>query len=89
MGHVPTHGPVCTKVRSHRTKCPDCKRQVQYFECSCGSKVFLELGRRSGEHVCLPDPKPILGTDAEKTCPYCSKRVKTERYLRHIARCCR
>ncbi len=56
-GYVPTHGPSCVKVRAYPTKCPTCKKPVIYFECSCGSKVFLRLAR-GGQHVCRLPPKP-------------------------------
>lgn len=90
MGHVPTHGPFCTKVRSHPAKCPTCKQPVHYFECSCGSKVFLEVGLGGGEHDCRAAAQVHTRADRTeelRTCPFCARRVKRARYLRHMANC--
>ena len=42
MGYVPNHGDWCVKVYAFPTFCPACYRRVIYFECSCGSKIFLD-----------------------------------------------
>ena len=51
MPAVPNHGPGCFKVRSNPSTCPRCKQKVVYFECTCGSKVYLDPPN-GGEHFC-------------------------------------
>ena len=51
MGWVPSHGSSCRRVRSFLLKCRYCGQPIVYFECSCGSKVFLDPPRE-GEHHC-------------------------------------
>jgi hypothetical protein len=38
---VPTHRPDC-ETHIWRTTCPDCKKSVYFFSCSCGSRVFFD-----------------------------------------------
>ncbi len=38
---VPTHRDDC-KTIIWRTICPDCRRTVWYFSCTCGSKIFFD-----------------------------------------------
>ena len=38
---VPNHRPDCY-TRIFKTRCPDCHREVWYFDCTCGSKVFFD-----------------------------------------------
>jgi hypothetical protein len=39
--------------KAYPTKCPDCKRDVFFFSCSCGSKIFFEdLGYPWEQHNC-------------------------------------
>lgn len=46
------HGSWC-QAKTHPTRCPSCKRQVFYFSCSCGSRVFFEkLGEPWPKHFC-------------------------------------
>jgi hypothetical protein len=47
---VPSHGRNCRKVESYSTPCPKCGVGVVYYECSCGSKVFLDFV--GGSHEC-------------------------------------
>jgi len=51
MGYIPNHGAGCVKVRSFYTSCQYCGASVVYFECSCGSKVFLDPPEE-GTHNC-------------------------------------
>ena len=51
MGWVPSHSSSCVPVRSFLLKCRYCGNPVVYFECSCGSKVFLDPPRE-GNHRC-------------------------------------
>lgn len=51
MGYVPTHGPGCEKVHAFPTPCKYCSASLIYFECTCGSKVFLEPPS-GGRHDC-------------------------------------
>src|SRR5688572_4778713 len=52
---VPSHGYDCQTLKYFRTTCSYCRNNVYYFECSCGSKVFLE---GSGfQHDCQNLPK--------------------------------
>lgn len=39
---VPNHGYDCQTLKYYRTTCSYCCNNVYYFECSCGSKVFLD-----------------------------------------------
>jgi hypothetical protein len=53
---VPIHNEGC-KTRLVPTKCPECGKQVYYFSCSCGSKVFFDLSEPPwNPHgaVCIP-----------------------------------
>jgi hypothetical protein len=38
---VPTHREDC-QTRTWKTTCPDCKKPVWFFSCTCGSKVFFD-----------------------------------------------
>lgn len=38
---VPTHRADC-QTMIWKTTCPDCKKQVWYFSCTCGSRVFFD-----------------------------------------------
>src|ERR1051326_991514 len=61
---VPGHRPDCSS-KLWRTRCPNCRRTVFFFSCSCGSKVFFEH---------LGDPWP-LHTNCVAT-PQVEKRVR-------------
>lgn len=100
MGCVPTHGPDCYKVHSFLTVCRDCYTVVVYFECSCGSKTFLEPPD-SGPHSCR---KPIKRAERASLlialieyasqnisdttkCPMCGVEVKNKKAQRHFKKC--
>lgn len=99
MGYVPTHGPNCQKVDSKRTTCQRCWNPVIYFECSCGSRVFLDPG--GGEHNCnrhvRGDRARLLiamirlaevgDPDDPTECPMCKARVKSRNAKRHFKHC--
>lgn len=88
MGVVPTHGPDCRRVASYPTKCRHCGADVFYFECTCGSKVFLQLGGKS-EHVCRSGrkepfvPYEVRTRDRIVICDQCGNRVRGDRYEQH------
>jgi len=46
---VPTHREDC-QTRTWKTNCPDCRKPVYFFACTCGSKVFFDA---------LGDPWPL------------------------------
>jgi hypothetical protein len=49
---IPTHDITCI-TNSFRTACPECKSEVWFFSCSCGSKIFFEeLGHPWDQHIC-------------------------------------
>ena len=98
MGDVPTHGPWCRRVRAYPTRCPSCRAGVVYFECSCGSKVFLETGgggshecgRRAGSSLSATSrPVRRRRTPASdlRSCPRCRVRMRAERLLEHLRLC--
>jgi hypothetical protein len=96
FGDVPTHGPWCRKVHSYKTKCPGCRDDVVYYQCSCGSKLFF-LPDHGGVHDCrsevglsrsvsriqrpTPPPPPLV------SCPTCRMRVREDRLPAHQAGC--
>ena len=48
---VPGHQPGC-ETRTFKMRCPDCGKQVWYFDCTCGSKVFFDaLGEPWPRHM--------------------------------------
>ena len=53
MRAVPNHLPNCRTVHSNRILCPLCRLAVVYFECTCGSKVFLELPKGGIHQPCF------------------------------------
>lgn len=96
MGHVPTHGPNCFKVHSYRTNCPTCRESVIYFECTCGSRIFLVPGAQGETHDCrsarrTQRPSRISRLTgevrAQRMCPFCHCSVEATRYLSHVQRC--
>lgn len=99
MGHVPTHGPGCYRVRSYYTACQRCDESVIYFECSCGSKVFLDPPDQ-GNHSCgtaFRKAHAVLLIDllehAESDpsghieCPMCGVVVRSKEARRHFKKC--
>ncbi len=52
---VPTHGYDCQTLKYYKTTCSYCRNNVFYFECSCGSKVFLD--GNGFQHDCGNLPK--------------------------------
>ncbi len=50
---VPTHGPQCEKLFCYPSRCADCKQDVFYWGCTCGSRVlFDDLGEPWPTHEC-------------------------------------
>lgn len=99
LGHVPNHGPYCRKLRSYPTACPSCGARVVYFECSCGSKVFLSP-TQGQSHDCRSTPPQMTAKQRRrhragttplisKHCPYCFAGVASDRYKTHVAACSR
>src|SRR5690606_8899874 len=94
FGVVPTHGPDCRTVRSYPTKCHWCGKDVHYFECSCGSKVFLVPGRKA-THDCRASKSPHIPGYDELTrdnlvkCERCGMQVRGDRYANHLDSKCR
>ena len=99
MGYVPTHGPGCVKVQSFFTYCPDCHGAVVYFECSCGSKVFLDPATKV-PHECVQYLRgeraslliELIGHAKSKKvgqtqCPMCHIILRNERVRRHFKKC--
>ena len=100
-GYVPTHGPDCAKKRSFPTTCQRCGQSIIYFECSCGSKVFLDPPDQ-GVHDCTQTEKAyraqmlidlieISMQDARGStvCPMCEAKVLNakDRIRKHFKRC--
>ncbi len=49
----PTHGPHCRTIFCYPRACPDCRQEVYYWSCTCGSHVlFDELGEPWPKHEC-------------------------------------
>ncbi len=49
---IPTHRDSCI-TKAFPTNCPDCKEDVWFFKCNCGSKIyFQDLGWPWEQHVC-------------------------------------
>lgn len=100
MGYLPTHGPDCYKVHSFATTCRDCHAVVIYFECSCGSKVFLDppdYGQHScGKPIKRAERANLLITLIEYAqqnindtteCPMCGVKVKNKTVRKHFKKC--
>lgn len=50
---VPTHGPHCRTLFCRPSRCGDCRQEVFYWGCSCGSRVFFDdLGEPWPTHEC-------------------------------------
>lgn len=60
---IPTHDDKCKKKRSFKTKCRCCKYPVIYYECTSGSKVFLDM--EGGDHNCSELAKAIQGYEKQ------------------------
>lgn len=97
LGQVPSHGPYCYKVKAYPTKCPTCRAEVVYFECTCGSKVFLGMNR-SGPHVCGMSSAEVTKLNGGRrsrgflpegpvTCPFCLEPQSHADYARHVSEC--
>lgn len=94
MGVVPTHGSDCRKVRSYPTACPYCGTRVFYFECTCGSKVFLVPGGSGVIHDCRGGPSDgyrssNLTKDNVVVCNQCGIQVRGDRLLKHMESKCK
>jgi hypothetical protein len=89
-GDVPTHGPGCRRVRSYPSRCPTCGSDVVYYECSCGSKVFLVPGY-GGNHECgrarQTSASRVQRRVREERCPLCAGRVRRGGFNDHLLRC--
>ncbi len=49
---IPSHNSSCI-TKAFPTNCPDCKADVYFFGCTCGSKVYFdELGFPWSQHYC-------------------------------------
>ena len=88
-----THGKHCY-LRSFQVKCPKCNKEVLYWECIHGCKVFFEYPPYGKliKHICrrykskkhknkytIIVKKPKkLLEDASPSCPICGKLFKTE-----------
>lgn len=99
MGYVPTHGPNCFRIRSFYLLCNKCGKGVVYFECSCGSKIFLEPPDE-GIHNCATKMRGdraqslldlIELADKDKhdhtECPMCHVTIKNKDVKRHFKKC--
>lgn len=99
MGHVPTHGSDCYRLRSYLTTCQGCGGSVIYFECSCGSSVFLDPPHE-GNHSCGTNKRKTRALllldllryaeddpDGETECPMCVVVVKSKGARRHFRKC--
>ncbi len=50
---VPTHGPRCRTRFCHPSRCNECKQEVFYWACTCGSNLlFDQLGEPWPRHKC-------------------------------------
>lgn len=98
MGHVPTHGPDCRKVAAHPTRCNRCGLLVVYFECTCGSKVFLDPAVGGSPHDCRRGTTELSENELRRkragfvssepvVCPFCHNAVKSERLATHLKKC--
>lgn len=101
MGYVPTHRTSCIKVYSFPLKCRYCRSTVIYFECSCGSKVYLDppddglhdCGRaiRADRAMLLMDLIEISHFDpgSQTECPMCGIKVLNakDRIRKHFKKC--
>lgn len=98
-GAVPTHPYHCRKVRSYPTTCEHCGKRVIYFECTCGSKIFLEENRGEEPHDCRKKDhrqrmaieiseliERASGTAAE--CPLCHSMINIKKLPRHVRSKC-
>lgn len=99
MGWVPTHGSDCYRTRSYLTICFNCRSAVIFFECSCGSKVFLDPPRE-GNHSCGKSRRRERAQllldllehaesepEGETECPMCKVVIKSKGTRRHFKKC--
>ena len=50
---VPTHGPRCRTRFCHPSKCKECRQEVFYWACTCGSTLLFDrLGEPWPRHRC-------------------------------------
>jgi hypothetical protein len=86
---APTHGKKCKTLRRWRTKCPDCKKPVIYWECNCGSKVFFDTTADPGEplnkHECDDlRASPFASRKRVGICKSCRRRMSYDDFLTHF-----
>jgi hypothetical protein len=99
MGYVPTHGSNCYRLRSYLTVCQSCGASVIFFECSCGSRVFLDPPYE-GNHSCGTTKRKERAQllldllahaeedpDGQMECPMCHVAIKNKVARRHFKKC--
>src|SRR2546423_7492090 len=91
---VPSHGPLCDVERCFPMVCKYCGRDVIYYECSNGSRVFFDpWARGGGKHVCGPTTKNngpsridrrTGAIESRAFCWHCGQTVKASRIVAHM-----
>ena len=95
MLKVRAHGPWCS-YKGYNTRCPKCKKEVFYWECHHGCKVFFDLPLRRPltVHKCYRKSYREYKIELDKlvddlykfresySCPVCHKIFKSESALR-------
>jgi uncharacterized C2H2 Zn-finger protein len=89
---VPTHGPDCQTKTYWPTICRECGMQVIFWSCTCGSKVFFEVGFPDLiKHECkFARTQKYSRTEEKPTsnplirCPFCPKKMEGRNLAGHV-----
>lgn len=86
MGVVPTHSKDCQTIKNFPCKCRNCGQKVIFWSCSCGSKVFFELGSERKKHECdyVDDGQPLYIYSDTIKCPHCDTWMEEKFLISHI-----
>lgn len=86
MGIVPNHSKDCRTIKSFPCKCRNCGQKVIFWSCSCGSKVFFELGSDRKKHECdyVDDGQPFYVYSDTIKCPHCNTWMEEKLLISHI-----
>lgn len=96
---VPTHRPDCHTEKYFKTKCQFCGKQIFFWSCTCGSRLFFETRDPDWiKHDCRNTSQTVANkssvqqqinlkpTDISNPlieCPFCGERMRGKDLARH------
>lgn len=92
MGAVPTHRKTCKTLKCFPCKCPKCGDKVIFWSCTCGSKVYFDVGsanEQKSRHGCMSNgnTQPFRkqpGLNSLIKCPKCDIWVENGLLSQHL-----